>query len=73
MNTSITSFLRHLSPADFAALGVHDMAYVKETSVNGERAYAVHAADGTPLTVLESRDEAFAVCVQNDMEPVSAH
>ena len=73
MNTSINAFLRHLSPADFAALGVQDMAYVKQTQVDGSAAYAVHAADGTPLTVMNSRDEAFAVCVQNDLEPVSAH
>ena len=73
MNTTINAMLRHLSPADFAALGVHDLAYVKQTRVNGVVAYAVHAADGTPLTVMNSRGEAFAVCVQNDLEPVSAH
>jgi len=73
MNTTINEFLRHLSPADFAALGVQDMAYIKQTQVDGSPAYAVHAADGTPLTVMNSRDEAFAVCVQNDLEPVSAH
>lgn len=73
MNTSINAFLRHLSPSDFAALGVQDMAYVKQTQVDGVAAYAVHAADGTPLTVMNSREEAFAVCVQNDLEPVSAH
>lgn len=73
MNTTITSFLRHLSPADFAALGVPDMAYVKAATVDGKRAYAVHAADGTPLTFAQSRDEAFAVCIQNDLEPVNAH
>ena len=49
------------------------MAYVKETMVDGNAAFAVHAADGTPLTVMNNRDEAFAVCVQNDLEPVSAH
>lgn len=73
MNTTINAYLRHLSPADFAALGVHDMAYVKETMVDGNAAFAVHAADGTPLTVMNNRDEAFAVCVQNDLEPVSVH
>lgn len=73
MNTTINAYLRHLSPADFAALGVHDMAYVKATLVDGNAAFAVHAADGTPLTVMNNRDEAFAVCVQNDLEPVSAH
>jgi len=73
MNTTITTFLRHLSPADFAELGAHDMAYVKEIDLHGARAYAVHAADGSQLTVMGSRDAAFAVCVQNDLEPVSAH
>ena len=73
MNTTINAYLRHLSPADFAARGVHDMAYVKETLVDGNAAFAVHAADGTPLTVMNNRDEAFALCVQNDLEPVSAH
>lgn len=73
MNATLASFLRHLSPADFAALGVHDTAYVKPADVNGKRVYAVHAADGTPLTVMDDRDTAFAVCVQNDLEPVSAH
>lgn len=73
MNTTIGSFLRHLSPTDFAALGMHDMAYVKETDINGARAYAVHAADGTQLTVMENRETAFAACVQNDLDPVSAH
>lgn len=73
MNTTIASFLRHLSPADFAALGMQDMAYVKETDINGVRAYAVHAADGSQLTVMDNREAAFAACIQNDLDPVSAH
>lgn len=73
METTFASFMRHLSLTDFAALGLHDTAYVKETKIDGERAYAVHAADGRQLTVLDSRETAFAACVQNDLDPVSAH
>lgn len=67
------TLLRQLSPKDFAAFGVDHVAYVKPVSVNGAAAFAVHAADGTPLTVLPAKDVAFAAVRQNDMEPVSVH
>lgn len=35
--------------------------------------YAVHAADGTPLAIVDSRDMAFSGARQYDMEPVSVH
>jgi hypothetical protein len=35
--------------------------------------YAVHAADGTRMAVLDSRDMAFITARQNEMEPVSVH
>ncbi len=73
MNTVIEPNLRRLSPADFAALGVDDLAYVRATEADGEAAFAVHAADGTPLAVVASRDVAFALCRQNDLEPLSEH
>jgi len=72
MNTSPVLF-RHLSPEDFAAFGVDHMAYVKPVLVNGVAAFSIHAADGTPLTVLPDRDVASAAVRQNDLEPVSVH
>lgn len=65
--------LTRLSPQDFAALGVNQVAFVKPIQVEGRTAYGVHAADGTPLTVVANRDVAFALVRQNEMEPVSAH
>ncbi|HEY0837563.1 MAG TPA: DUF1150 family protein [Azospirillum sp.] len=65
--------LRQLSSQDFAAFGVDHVAYVKAVEVDGNPGFAVHAADGTPLTVLPNRDVAFAAVRQNDMEPVSVH
>ncbi|WP_448202793.1 DUF1150 family protein [Azospirillum sp. sgz302134] len=65
--------LRLLSPQDFAAFGVDHVAYVRPVEVDGNPAFSVHAADGTPLTVLAERDVAFATVRQNDMEPLSVH
>ncbi len=72
MNITTTT-LRHLSPRDFAAFGVDHLAYVRPVTVNGVDAFSVHAADGTPLTVLPKRDVAFAAIRQNDMEALSVH
>lgn len=65
--------LRGLSPRDFAAFGLNHIAYVRPAKVDGVDGFAVHAADGTPLSVLADRDVAFAAVRQNDMEPFSVH
>lgn len=67
------AILRHLSPQDFAAFGVDHVAYVRPVVVEGTPAFSVHAADGTPLTVLPERAVAVATIRQNDMEPLSVH
>jgi hypothetical protein len=66
-------FLRHISTKDFAAFGVENLAYVKTVDIDGQTGYAIHAADGTPLTVLGERDAAFATIRQHDLEPLSVH
>jgi|HigsolmetaGSP11D_1036233.scaffolds.fasta_scaffold06801_3 hypothetical protein len=65
---------RDMSTLDFAVYGVQELAYVKPvTDDAGATAFSVHAADGTQLAVLGTRELAFAVVRQNDMEPLSAH
>lgn len=64
---------RTLSAKDFLGFGLDHLVYIKDAVVNNERVYAIHAADGTPLTVMNERDTAFATARQNDMEPVSVH
>lgn len=73
MNTNAIPAFTQMSPTDFAALGLHQIAFVKPTVLEGQAVVAVHGADGTPLTVVKDRDVAFVVIRQNDMEPVSAH
>ena len=65
--------LRHITPKEFALIGMQDVAYVKGVTVNDDRAFAIHAADGTELAVVPDRDTAFATLRQHDLEPVSVH
>lgn len=62
-----------ISRQDFAALGVEDVAYVKRVKVEGRTVYAIHAADGTEMGVIEDRAVAFAAVRQHDLEPLSVH
>ena len=65
--------LKQLSARELGLLGINDVAYIKSIVEDGGPAFAVHAADGTRIAVMASRDVAFAVVRQNDMEPVSVH
>lgn len=63
--------LRHLSQQDFLAFGVQQIAYIRPVQMNGMAAFAIHAADGTPLAFHEDADMARALTRQNDLEPVT--
>ena len=62
-----------LTAADFTALGVDAVAYVKPVVINGAHAYAIHAADGQHLVTVPNRAVAMATVRQNDLEPASVH
>lgn len=59
--------IRHLSIEQLARLGVSQIAYVKPVIMNGTPAYAIHAADGTPMAVAGDRDVAIAAVHQHEM------
>lgn len=59
--------IRHLTVEQLAGLGVSQIAYVKPVMMNGTRAYAIHAADGTPMAMAETPDVAVAAIHQHQM------
>jgi hypothetical protein len=65
--------IHNISTEDLARLGVSQVAYVKPVLVNGAPAFAIHAADGTPMAVTGDRDVAFAAIVQHEMLPTLVH
>ncbi len=62
-----------MSPRDFAAWGVEDVAYIRLAEVEGKRAWTIFAANGTPIGAAESREVAEAAARQHDLEPLSVH
>jgi hypothetical protein len=65
--------MRQMTSNDLAMLGMQDIAYVKQVTVDGNAGYAIHAADGTQMALIPDREVAFAVVRQNELEPVSVH
>ena len=65
--------LREMSPQDFALVGMHQLAYIKPTVVNGVTGFSIHAADGTQIGMAPDREIAFAAVKQHELEPLSLH
>ncbi|NJS14358.1 MAG: DUF1150 domain-containing protein [Sphingopyxis sp.] len=76
-----------LSVADFASLGIGEVAYVREMSAEdvqrlvpqvqgiptGIDLYALLGADGTPIMIADSREDITASAWQNKLVTVSVH
>ena len=65
--------MRLMTANDLAMFGVQDIAYVKPVVVDGNAGYAIHAADGTPIMLTDSREAAIANAVSQQLETVSVH
>ncbi|MDE2029513.1 MAG: DUF1150 family protein [Alphaproteobacteria bacterium] len=61
------------SVLDLGSYGLETFAYVKPVTVDGKLFHSIHAADGTPLTVIAGRELAFATIRQHELEPASVH
>jgi hypothetical protein len=76
-----------LTPEAFAVLGGGELAYVKSvrsedvkemfpqapTLAPGLQLFALHAADGTPIMLTDSRESAIASAREQDLHTVSVH
>lgn len=86
MNTQATNEV--MTAEALAKLGAPEMVYIRPVTGTEVKAdapeetesvpdeavlYAVHAADGTRMAVLDNREAAFTAARQNDMVPVSVH
>lgn len=62
-----------MSARDFREWGTEQFAYIKQVDLNGHTGFAVFAANGRPLGMMENRDTAMAAAIRNELEPVSVH
>ncbi|MBX3519938.1 MAG: DUF1150 domain-containing protein [Xanthobacteraceae bacterium] len=81
-NTELT-----LTPEAFAVLGGGQVAYVREIKPEevktlfpqapqmapGMKLFSLHAADGTPIIVTDSREAAIANAREHELDMVSVH
>lgn len=55
------------------ALGLNDVAYVRDVEVDGATAFGIFAANGQQLAVMPDRDAAVAAAWENGLAPVTIH
>ncbi|MBV6631785.1 MAG: DUF1150 family protein [Alphaproteobacteria bacterium] len=68
------AFKAPISRSDFLMFGMDDVAYIKcVKDEQGERQFAIYAADGTEIVMMEHKEAAVAAIRHHEMEPVSLH
>jgi len=65
--------IHRLTTQEFAQFGLNDLAYVKSVVIDDQPLYAVFAADGRQMAVMQDRATAVAALLQHDLEAVSVH
>jgi hypothetical protein len=87
MNNEMTTTVPNISPEALALLGGGRIAYVRTIRSEdvqkqfpqapalepGSLLYALHAADGTPIMLTDSREAAIANAWSQELETVSVH
>lgn len=73
MMNSVQQSLRQISPADFASVGLNQIAYVRKIEGPQGELFGIFAADGTQMAVAANQELAFAAIRQHEMEPLSLH
>jgi hypothetical protein len=62
-----------MTQADLKKLGLEEVGYVKQYSVNGKPAWVLHAADGTALAVQSDATSAQNSARHHELDIVSVH
>ncbi len=65
--------IHHISVSQLASLGLEEIAFVKPVMTENGPAFAIHAADGTPMAIASNAPLAAAAIIQNDMLPSLVH
>ncbi len=68
-----TITLRHITAEQLRHLGARQVVYLKAATCDGEQAFVVFGADGTPLVVVDNVDTAVEVVAQHGLDFVTLH
>ena len=64
---------RRMTRAQLRRLGVPRLVYLRCGTVDGEEAFAVHAADGTAIAVVEDIEVALELAMESNLTFVAVH
>lgn len=64
---------RQMTGVQLRDLGVSQLAYVKAVVHDGEDAFAIHAADGTPMALADDFGSAVEAIIDHEMIPIWVH
>ncbi len=62
-----------LSDQDLLDFGSGHVAYIRPITIMDRPMYAIHAADGTPISIAETQDVAIEAIRQHDLDPIRLH
>jgi hypothetical protein len=65
--------LRHISSKELRRLGMSRLVYLRCRTVDGQTVYAIHAADGTAMAVVEDLELAIDLVSAHDLAFVAVH
>jgi hypothetical protein len=65
--------IHKISAEELANLGMEEIAFVKPVMTDKGMAFAIHAADGTPMAIASDATLAQAAIIQHDMVPNLVH
>jgi len=71
MHTDTLPSLKYLSSNDLLTFGLNAVAYLKPATVDGQEVFAIHAADGSQLALVATREIGIVAMQEHDLEPVS--
>lgn len=65
--------LRHITAEQLRHLGTDQVVYLKAGTCDGDRAFAVFGADGTPLVIVDAVETAVMMVAQHGLDFVTFH
>jgi hypothetical protein len=64
---------RQMTRAQLRRLGVPRLVYLRCGTIDGQKAFSMHAADGTAIAVVEDIELAMELALENNMTFVAVH
>jgi len=62
-----------ISRQQLLALGLNDIAYVRDVDIDGSTGFGIFAANGQQLAIMPDRETAVAAAWENGLAPVTLH